>query len=158
MTYLCYLKLQQNNLFEITQDSPTFFAPPCKPTPILMLPLFARNLNLLRLRAQTPSSHLKREPGHGPEPIHSPYISTSNELKRDRPTERDTGRQSKRVGVYRRHMVWMTVGLSMIEYYNTQAAKCTAMFIVERTTFHYVLCLTLRKLATPIQKHFLSFT
>src|SRR6218665_1298395 len=98
MTYLCYLKLQQNNLFEITQDSPTFFAPPCKPTPILMLPLFARNLNLLRLRAQTPSTHLKREPGHGPEPIHSPSISTSNEWKKRR-RQIQADRQSKRVRV-----------------------------------------------------------
>ena len=29
--YLCYLKLQQNNLFEITQDSPTFLRHPVNP-------------------------------------------------------------------------------------------------------------------------------
>ena len=45
--YLCYLKLQQNNLFKITQDSPTFLRHPVNPhRSILMLPLLARNLNL----------------------------------------------------------------------------------------------------------------
>ena len=54
-------------------------------------------------------------------------------------------------------MVWMTVGLSMIEYYNTQAAKCTAMFIVKRITFHYVLCLTLRNTSNSNSKTFSEF-
>src|SRR6218665_1912930 len=101
--YMCYSKLQQNNLFEITQDSSTFFAPPCKPT--LMLPLFARNLNLPGLKGQgeSPNSFHSSE-ARACAPMHRPSISTSDEWKRE--TERDreiqTDRQSKRVGVYRR--------------------------------------------------------
>src|SRR6218665_1372813 len=39
--YMCYSKLQQNNLFEITQDSPTFLRHPVNShRSILMLPLF----------------------------------------------------------------------------------------------------------------------
>src|SRR6218665_446289 len=70
--YMCYSKVQQNNLFEITQDSPTFLRHPVNPhRSILMLPLFARNSNLPGLKGQgespklIPSTHLKPEPAHG---------------------------------------------------------------------------------------------
>src|SRR6218665_3344401 len=88
-----------NNLFEITQDSPTFLRHPVNPhRSILMLPLFARNLNLPGLKGQReiPNSFHSSE-ARACARIHSPSISTSDEWKgeTERDRERDTDRQTE---------------------------------------------------------------
>src|SRR6218665_2490973 len=98
---MCYSTLQQNNLFEITQDSPTFLrhthinatvvCPKFEPTGVERP---RQELKLLPLIL----SHL--------------FLQAMNGKERRREIHAD--RQSKRVGVYRTHMVWMTVGLSTV--------------------------------------------
>ena len=50
--YMCYSKLQQNNLFEITQDSPTFLRHPINSHRSINATLVSRNLNLPGLVGQ----------------------------------------------------------------------------------------------------------
>src|SRR6218665_3820183 len=95
---MCYLKLQQNNLFEITQDSPTFLRNPVNShRSILMLPLFARNSNLPELKDQgeSPNSFHSSE-AKACARMHSPSISTSDEWKRGREREREREREKER--------------------------------------------------------------
>src|SRR6218665_3502783 len=118
--YMCHSKVQQNNLFEITQDSQTFLRHPVNPhRSILMLPLFARNSNLPGLKGQgeSPNSFHSSE-ARACARMHSPSISTSDEWKRDRyiyiyiyiyiyrPTDRV--KEWECIGD---NMVWMTAGL-----------------------------------------------
>src|SRR6218665_2642836 len=110
--YMCYSKVQQNNLFEITQNRPTFLRHPVNPhRSILMLPLFARNSNLPGLKGQgeSPNSFHSSE-ARTCARMHSPSISTSDEWKRDRDREIQTDRV-KEWECIGDNMVWMTAGL-----------------------------------------------
>ena len=81
--------------------------------------MFARNLNLLGLKGQG-ESPIRQRPlilskSLGMDlslSIVHLFLQTMN--GRERLREIQVNRQSKRVGVYRRHMIWMTVGLSTV--------------------------------------------
>src|SRR6218665_1064376 len=114
--YMCYSKLQQNNLFEITQDSPTFMRHPVNShRSMLMLPLFARNLNLPGLKGQSESQNsFHSSEARACARMHSPSISTSDEWKRETERGIERCRPTDRVKEWEcigDNMMWMTAGL-----------------------------------------------